>query len=322
MGRNRKKSAHIQTELARVIDIFRKGCNITVEKVFAEKLAQFFLRLVKDLSEINPSLTNRVHTETQENFLKIILLKTVLDLDILRSLNLFPPENCPFEKWICLFGPCSDQLRCYDFKTLQTLRESCGHKDNLPSDYFDRYQELWGDKVRSQSNPKRKSSTSPLAPLVLFPVQALPQECKIDIISKYPIVKDIINELFVCCDHFTAVKVNGKVVSLPAPLRSSTIHNYSIEYLCAELEKGDVILNTGKNGILVLPLLQSLVKIVHQSPPITLPGPVNFEAIESSELLRQFCEAMMMPNENLLGFQYPKGLNSADNEIDLDKLIE
>lgn len=303
---NRKKSYALKTDLAKVIDIVRKLCvkeGNGREKLFVNKLAAFFIERVNSLNELNPCLKDKIITETQANYLKIVFLRTVLDLDSLRSLCLFPPRDTPFNKWSCFIGPCAGQslLRSVNHTTLKHLRESCGLLDNLPIDFFEYYHMLWGSRTRPHSS-KRKSSEDPLSPLLLFPVKAFSGVFKAEIIATYPVVRDFIDELFICCDHFSSTKTEGKGLQPPAPLRSATIFNYSLEYLRSAYDEGSIALNLGKSGSYILPFIDNIFQICRASPSVCLPGPVQFEAIRSSEVVRQTCAKMAAyPQNNFFG---------------------
>lgn len=222
------------------------------------------------LSSINSRLCSEKPTETQSQIIKLLFLRTVLPLEILRSLDLFPPEGVSFERWQCLAGPCSstDQLRCLNFSVINQIRQKIGLTDDLPSDYYKKFQSIWCDKSRGER--KRKGDGS-FSPLMLFPVRLLPPEHQDIILNEYPLIKGQISELFLCGDHFY-VKPDS---DLSLPLRSATIFNYSIEYLTRCLCSGEVELKITRKGTAVVPYLKTLLNLGEGCPSYTDPRPFN-----------------------------------------------
>lgn len=270
-----------------------------LDRIYVEKVVKFLLRYAP-LNAINPLLKSRHQlTEVQLHYLEVIFLKSILDLDILRSLHLAPPENCDFEKWVCLFGPCSSstQLRCQNYLTLQSIREKLGHVDNLPPNYFDRFKEVWASKGRKNKLSRRRSKNCGfLSPLILFPLRSLAPKCREKILQKHPVLRVIADELFVCCDHFGPSSSEAKS-SLPLPLRSSTIFNYSLEYLNLMINEGLVSLRFGKEGRLSVPLLGAILKLCRTRGPFISPSPINLSAIGSLNCVKRIS---MEPMDELL----------------------
>jgi len=275
------------TDFSRTIRLVKRiVAGKTSDKNFVEKIANF-LKQYCPLKDINPSLKSDRFTEAQREFLKIAFLKVVLDIDVLRSLCLFPPEGIQFERWNCLAGPCSssDQLRCINYRAVNHIREATGLKDNLPENYYDNYQKVWGTSNRQRVLNQTKGKL--LSPLILFPVGALAQRQRDEIIQTFRLQNEVsIDSFFLCSDHFRPYARDAKTVLLPLPLRSSALFNYSIEYLKLMLEKGVIRLKLDRGGTWSSPHALALINANRQGPNFIRMDPVCFEAIEGSRHLR------------------------------------
>jgi len=284
MGK-KKKSYVIKTKFCEVIEAVKElsvGTPDDKDRLFIQCLVEFFLRRVRSLSEINPRLsTNGGFTDTQTNYLKVIFLKTVLEVEDLESLCLYPPKGTPFKAFACFLGPCYSRefYRGQDYECLKKLRKSVNQSSDFPDDYYDGYEEQWRDKIRFSSQARKKRTPRvPMSPLILFPVTEFSIKFKEEIIKSVPQVVDFIDKLFICCDHF----VNLDYSKDTAPLRSSTIFNYSLEYLIEAYNNGQIGLNIGKGKSLQLPYIEDLKFIASQSPPVTYTKPRDIDLVKKS----------------------------------------
>lgn len=174
-------------------------------KKWSEKVRKVLQRKL-NLSEINRHLSEEVDsencTEYKIQLLQIFLLRIVLDLETLQELCLLPPKGCPLENWVCCAGPCRSGklLKGQNIYTVKKIRECVFRKKDLPKDYCDKYESVWGQFAEKG----RKAGES--APLILFPVKELdPSVAKI-IIAKKPELSAFIEHLFICSDHFKEKK--------------------------------------------------------------------------------------------------------------------
>ena len=313
-----------RTIFAKVVKAVKEVCGLGYhpDKTFVTKIVKFLTSQVSDLGEINPILKDTVTTETQVNYLKAVFLKVVLDIESLRSLHLYPPEGCPFERWICVFSPCSDTLRSNNYKTIDFIRRKLGHEDNLPLEYFDQFEIFWNDKYYPRRSLKRKNSSTPTSPLLLFPIQALPSKTKEEIVSNFPKLGRQIDEFFICCDHFqTKVRASNDVVlEAPLALRSATIFNYSLEYLNQMLDEGLVVLKFGSRGSNALNNFSVLSSMCDRSTPVRLPSVFELEKAMSLPHLQQIGKEVSAPLD--LGFEPPTRMLDEPPTRMLDELEE
>jgi hypothetical protein len=111
---------------------------------------------------------------------------------------------------------------------VKVIRPIVGHKDNLPENYYERFEQFWG-------HFKRKSGIIGLnSPLMLFPVRDLDQLVRDTFVKKNPILSEITDSLFVCVDHFKNVNPLEKVVD------KRVLSSYSIENLNLQLKAGKI----------------------------------------------------------------------------------
>jgi hypothetical protein len=284
MGK-KKKSYVIKTKFCEIIEAVKELCVGTPsdkDKLFVDCLIEFFSRRVANISEINPRLSlNEKLTETQTNYLKVIFLKTVLDTEDLESLCLYPPKGTPFKAFACFLGPCFSRefYRGQDYECLNRLRKSLNLASDYPDNYYDGYKEQWDNKIRASALSRKKQfPDASLSPLILFPVAEFSIKFKEEVITSIPQVVDFIDSLFICCDHFVNLDYSNKT----APLRSSTIFNYSLEYLIKAYDNGTIGLNIKKGKTLQLPYIEDLKYFAPSIPTVTVPELRDISRIKSS----------------------------------------
>lgn len=204
-------------------------------------------RYIRSLSDINRSLVRgqKKLSETEVQVISSFLLKVLLDYETLQDLCLMPPKGCPFELWVCCGGPCKSGFvkRHQNIKTLRRLRKCAGIKDDIPEDYYDRFEEEWRqiwkeaprkDKVFDFGNLKTDYNT----PLFLVPVQQLDEAVKDAIVQVEPSLGPFIDKLFLCHDHFKRVTTLSN-----NSFSTKRFASYSKENLQRGLRTGEVRLN-------------------------------------------------------------------------------
>jgi hypothetical protein len=125
---------------------------------------------------------------------------------------------------------------------------------------------------------KKQFPDASLSPLILFPVAEFSIKFKEEVITSIPQVVDFIDSLFICCDHFVNLDYSNKT----APLRSSTIFNYSLEYLIKAYDNGTIGLNIKKGKTLQLPYIEDLKYFAPSIPTVTVPELRDISRIKSS----------------------------------------
>ena len=198
-----------------------------------------------------------------------LLMKCILDLDTLRGLCLMPPEGCGLDQWQCLAGPCntSDKLRCQNIRLVKAFRAFNGKKDNLEPDYHEKFETVWGDFKRNKAKDKDKRLGS-FSPLMLFPVKLLHETVSRDILMKRPDLKDCIDKLFICCEHF-------QDVANDSTLSNRSLPSFSLDIINEELANGKAVFSWGR----LFPKLSYVTKLLElgeRSPGfnLTLPQPI------------------------------------------------
>lgn len=295
MGRKRKLYSEEKTTLGSVYRILEKSSGTSKENF--ERQIFTFLNKVCDLKELNPNLTHPSTSVVQRNFLKIILLKVILNIEDLRSLCLFPPKDCALDRWVCFASPCrsSDLFRCHNPKVIELIRSKIGHTDNLPPNYYDQFEQTWGLRTRfklsnkSLQNLVQHNSSSPM---ILFPIRLLPGKVEEVLCRQVSNISGFTDELFLCCDHFSAASRSRLFFSL----RSDQIFNYSLEYLSEIIQAGLCEIKSGKKGWGILNNLPTLISKCRNEPSFATPKTVSLENIAASAEVKNLTSVMGTPS--------------------------
>ena len=188
---------------------------------FAQRALSFVKSASIDLEDIHPELSEdgKNTLESQSFTLVVFILRIALPLEALRSICVMPPEGCPLERWVCCAGPCrsSNTWKSQRLDTVKVLRPQFGLQDDLPEEFYERFEQFWG-------HLKRRSGIIGLNnPLMLFPVKELEPIVKETIVKRNQDLADITDSLFVCVDHFKNAFPGRKVID------KRYLNNYSIE---------------------------------------------------------------------------------------------
>lgn len=188
---------------------------------------------------LNPRI-EKVDLKVKRQYFVTVFMKFILDFELLRSLCLMPPRGCSLGKWQCFAGPCqsSDKSRCQSLRVIKTIRYFIGKEDDICHDFYQDYVDTWGKFHRSKSMSGVKAMEH-YAPLILFPVKYLHPSVKEFILKEKPSFDEIIDELFVCPEHF---KINSKTHS------KWSYQSYSLEFLNEGLGNGEVSFTYGRKG--------------------------------------------------------------------------
>ena len=282
-GKTLRRKTNFYTIFSIVKDFLKSPSSHSVDKI----IAKFFSRF-GPLSNLNRSLKDHFdYSVHQRYFLRVLLLKVILPIDILRSLHLAPPDGVSLDTWVCLAAPCSssDRFKCQNIRYVEKIRRVLGHRDNLPKGYYQTFEKTWGNQRRARPvDFSRKARTGSFSPLLLFPVCQLPKKVRTDIVLAYSKgyqLSEVLDKLFLCPDHFGPVPG----CKLDLTLRSDSIFNYSFEYLLEVLDSGKGIFRPGRKGWKNLPFLPTLVSKCRYQPAFAEPKPVTpstFSAIKNS----------------------------------------
>ena len=216
----------IETAVHKAFDIFYREFwpEAHPKTSWKEQVPKILLKFVTSIADINKTLKAgdlKRRTDIDNQVLSLLALKVVLDFETLQDLYLMPPSGYPFETWVCCAGPCKSgyDRRHQNIQTVKRLRSLGGIKDDIPEDYYDKYEEEWREiweKERVERGEKFKKSkvykerTDNHTPLALVPVRHLDVTVKNAIIEKEPGLKPFIDNLFLCCYHFKKVTSREK----------------------------------------------------------------------------------------------------------------
>ena len=292
---NRSAVSKKKTALLLVFDIVKEYMKNTTLDPVDLQIARFFKKFCS-LTSLNRCLIfkqNEAGIVTADNthqryLLRILFLKSILPLDILRSLHLFPPKGVELDEWVCLASPCSssDRYKCQDAVLLGRIRQWLNPNDDVSFDFFTTFGHTWGERKRLNAiNQERNLPIGNNSPLLLIPVKFLPHSAKASIIGLCGDRVDhnflsVFDQLFLCPDHFG--EVSGAKLKLS--LRSDMIFHFSLEYLYEVLEQGSAVIRAGKKGWVNLPYLPLLVSRLQFKPSFEDPFPVSestFAAVKS-----------------------------------------
>ena len=124
----------------------------------------------------------------------------------------------------------------------------------------------------------KQTKLGSLSPLLLFPIRDLPEGFKKEILKSagkdHPI-SEVINDLFICPDHFGHLKN----ANLELSLRSDAVFNFSLEYLVEAIDSGKSKFRLGRKSLKNLPFLPHLIDRAKSQPSFVTPNPVNIETL-------------------------------------------
>lgn len=223
------------TKFQKVFEVVKKSVTDQCPyKMSVYEALKRFLSGVCKLSEWNEFVSQSHDLNGLVPILVVFVMKSVLDIEVLRELCLMPPEGCPLEKWHCFVGSCQsqDKKKCQNPMVLKHARVIFGKVDGLPDRFYEKYQELW-EPLNLGLNPTRQLGQ--VSPLILFPVRELNEKVKNKILEERPQYANQIDEFYVCTDHFTP------------SLR--TIYKYSLDYLNSELESDSIRFSFGRKSL-------------------------------------------------------------------------
>ncbi len=267
-----------------------------------------FLDDILGLERINPNINRK---EKGHKILpQAMIMKAFLDLDVLRALCLMPPEGCSLERWQCLAGPCRSNIhiKCHDVRSVKALRFLAGHNDDLPRDYFQKYIETWSNFETCGIKKGEIIKIGAFSPLMLFPVKALNSKIRESILEILPILEDVVDEMFICCEHLKPPRPKqtspetskgsskaktprlspseADIPQLPLPLTSASFFNYSLEYLNEQVCAGALVFSEGRRKLTDGPFLSILAEKIRNEPEISLPNPglINSPSVTSTLL--------------------------------------
>lgn len=206
--------------------------------VVMQRLGFVFEEIRSDLPEDILELT-----ELDRQVVLLFLLKVVLDFDLLQDLGLMPPKGCPFEAWVCCAGPCKSgySKRHHNLLSIKKYRRLTGIKDDIPEDYFDKFEEEWREIWNEEGVTREQGESDNNTPLILIPVRNLSETVKNAIVTNEPVLSSSIDNLFLCSDHFK--KFVYKHGSLFAQKRFSS---FTAENLNKSLESDEIKLVLAK----------------------------------------------------------------------------
>jgi hypothetical protein len=204
-------------------DLYKQKFRDSIRTSFAHKALALVNLFGLDSEDIHSRLPNSEENtlESQSFNLIVYFLRLTLPLERLRELCLMPPEGCPLERWMCCGGPCrsSDLWKTQKLDTVKHLRRIAGHQDDLGEDYYEKFDQFWGQYKR------RSGIIGVNTPLMLFPVKKLGAIVKDTIVSRKPDLRDVADNLFVCVDHFKNTLQGERVVD------KRRLNSFSIEHI-------------------------------------------------------------------------------------------
>jgi hypothetical protein len=274
--------------------VYRAEREAQSESQWSEPVPRVLAKLTS-LTDINRTLNSEVEklTELEYTIILTYSLKVVLDFEILQDLCLMPPRGCPFELWVCCAGPCKSGYykKHQDIRKLRELRKRAGIKDDIPENYYNRFEEEWRE-IWNQEAKKRKEKNSKTdfnTPLFLVPVRDLNDTVKDAIVAIEPGLAPSIDNLFLCSDHF---RKNG-----PRDKRGFNQRRYSsytAENINKNLSTGEISLSLAKNKHFGCRThLQSLLKLLSKEPSIdTTPIRKQFDSHQCVSTVVQRLEKM------------------------------
>ena len=232
------------------------------------------------LSSINENLRNRNPSVHQQNFLRVMFLKTILPLSILQDFCLAPPTNLDSVNYKCFCSPCSSErkFKHYNPQIIEQIRSHLGC-DTFPSGFYESFDSFWGDncpiKVYKATGELYKNQF----PVMLFPCKLLPQNVKEKIVLNWPDheIAEGIDRLFLCPDHFGP----DPKVELPIAVRSDYIFSFSVEYILELLENGSVVFRHGVKGMKKLKYASHLIANTRYQPSFGDLKPVTEQTLQN-----------------------------------------
>jgi len=197
--------------------VYSKGAEPQCEKLtyrtsWMFEIPKIISRLCGGPEAVNKSLAKipKKATEVERNVFLGVALKALLDFEVLQVIGLMPPKGCPFEAWVCCAGPCKSGYRkSQNIQTLKWLRKLAGIQDNIPEDYYDKFEDEWR-KIWNEGKEGRleREPTDYNTPLILLPVRNLSEAVKDSIRTVEPGLSNSIDNLFLCGDHFKKIIAN------------------------------------------------------------------------------------------------------------------
>lgn len=294
---DKRSRCDYKTDFSNILQIVKSITKPNVsDREFIDRIIGFFQQFCA-ISEINPHLKSiESLTDTQRLYLKVYFLRTVLDIKTLQSLCLFPPNGIQYERWQCICAPCNSSvlLRSFNLFLVQDIRKKLGLNDNLPENFFSRFQEL---QLKQNGRKLVEFPSVTLSPLILFPLKYFSSESKKKIQENFPSLDNVpLDGLFLCCDHFGPAKINGRDTKLHLPLRSSAIFNYSLEYLKDIVDKGLANLRVGRNGAWTSSSMDFLAYETLAGPNDVHLEPIQHLPEESVHFLKNISHQMELPS--------------------------
>lgn len=279
------------------IKVLQEKDNVELQKLpIGARICALFSGKVP-LSKINPHFSendSEKETDAKRQFMIAFLMKCILDFDTLRGLCLMPPEGCSLDQWQCLAGPCkSHSLRCQNIKLVQAFRFLNGKKDGLEPGYYERFEKAWGKFKRSKSKNKEKKLGSN-SPLMLFPVNILHESVGQAITGERPELKDYIDKLFLCCEHF-------KVVEKDSCLGKRSLQSFSLENINQELANGNVVFSWGRSTPKNFRFAAKLLELAGKSSGFNLALP---QPIVNQQVSEKISEAVVGMVQRLDGITF------------------
>lgn len=292
--------------------VYRADREAQSEIRWSEPVPRFLLECLTSLSDINRTLSPEVEklTELEQQIVITYSLKVVLDFEVLQDLCLMPPRGCPFELWVCCAGPCkSGYVRKHqDIRKLRELRSRAGIKDDIPENFYNRFEEEWRE-IWNQEARRRKeenSKTDYNTPLFLVPVRNLNETVKNAIIAIEPGLAPSIDNLFLCGDHFKKLRTREK-----KGFNQRRYSSYTAENINKGIETGEISLCLARNKHFVnRSHLQNLLKHLSRNPAIdTTPSQRHFDPLECESLvvrrLNKMAGNFCHRGDNYGGYNHP-----------------
>jgi hypothetical protein len=203
-----------------------------------------------DLSAINPWFgeksreSERLYLEMGNSMVTLLMMKCILDYDILRGLCLMPPKGVPIDQWRCCLGPCGIKTwLVQDPLVVRELQRRVRDEEN-EEELVEFRDQVWSGRywVQPEKEPKN-FAWAKLAHALLLPVRALHPSVKETILKEAPNLISIVDSLFICPEHIQKCKVSD-----PGEKKSfyeRTINFYSLDLINRQIEEGKLYFSKG-----------------------------------------------------------------------------
>ena len=198
-----------------------------------------------DLQRLSSFVERRnldVLKDAPKGYVTVWMMKAILDADLLRDLCLLPPVGVTLDQWRCFVSSCKD--KCWDIidmKEIGKLRRECrGEHEEMEGIEKDFFNESGSPQWAEHKEVKTGSHS------FLLPVSALHESVRDIIVTTDGRFEPIVNNLFVCREHFKEIK------GIPKEEREFYDRGpewFSVELLNEELEKKHVEFSVNKTGL-------------------------------------------------------------------------